>query len=61
MPHLLGTFTGCRFKDRCEYRPECEERPQLLPVAAGHEVACFKQADIMAGTAVAVLVDDHNG
>ena len=62
VPHLLGAVTGCRFKDRCDYRgPECEERPELLAVDPVHSVACFNQADIMAGERVAVLADNQNG
>jgi peptide/nickel transport system ATP-binding protein len=53
-PDLRDLPSGCRFHPRCPhclpeqaalYRRQTSERPRLLPVAAGHEVACHLVAE----------------
>jgi peptide/nickel transport system ATP-binding protein len=42
VPSLIGTLSGCSFRERCDFRmPECEADIALTPAAAGHARRCI--------------------
>ena len=42
IPSLVGTLTGCRFRDRCAHAmPACESDITLRPAGAGHDYRCI--------------------
>jgi peptide/nickel transport system ATP-binding protein len=42
VPSLIGTQSGCSFRERCDFRmPECEADIALTPAAAGHARRCI--------------------
>ena len=50
-PDLRAPPAGCRFAPRCPFRIEiCERDPDLSEVGAGHRSACWRAAEIAAGT-----------
>src|SRR5262245_50368448 len=50
-PDLRAPPAGCRFAPRCPFRIEiCEQDPDLSEVGSGHRSACWRAAEIAAGT-----------
>ena len=42
VPSLIGTLSGCSFRERCDFRqPECEADIALRPAVSGHARRCI--------------------
>ena len=51
-PSLLSPPPGCRFRERCPFAyDKCVEDPPFMELLPGHQVACWKAADDVAGGA----------